>query len=105
MLSCRSPSVTSPVAVRPVRRSAAHTVEFAVVSVVFFITIFCIIEMCRVLMVCHLLNEAARRGCRAIIVEGTSNTTAQTAVDNYLSASGVSGYTTTVQVNDAVANA
>jgi len=86
-------------------RPAAHTVEFAIVSLVFFVVILGIVEMCRVLMVCHLLEEAARRGCRTVVIEGTSNTDAQTAIDNYLPTSGVNGYTMTVLVNDVVANA
>jgi Flp pilus assembly protein TadG len=76
-----------------------------VVALVFFTMVFCIIEMDRALMVCHLLSEASRRGARAAAIEGTSNTDVNSAVDNYLPTAGVTGYTTTVLVNDAVANA
>jgi Flp pilus assembly protein TadG len=72
---------------------------------VFFLIVLGLIEMCRVLMVCHMLHEASRRGCRAVVVEGTANTDAQTAIDNYLQVNYVNGYSTTVLVNDAVANA
>ena len=86
-------------------RSGAHAVEFVLVSMVFFLLLIGIIEMSRVLMVCHLLNEAARRGARTGVIEGTSDTDVKTAVDDYLTDSGVSGQNTTVLVNDAVANA
>lgn len=72
---------------------------------VFFLIVLGLIEMCRVLMVCHMLHEASRRGCRAAVIEGTSNTDAQTAIDNYLHGNYVNGYSMTVLVNDAVANA
>jgi Flp pilus assembly protein TadG len=86
-------------------RAAVHSVEFAIVSLVFFTVVLGIFEMCRVFMVCHLLSEGSRRACRTIVVEGTSNTDAQTALDNYLPNSGVNGYSMSVLVNDVVANA
>ena len=87
------------------RRWAASTVEFAVVAPVFFAIVFGMIELGRGLMVLHLLNHAARAGCRVAAVEGRSNSDISTAVTNTLSSQGISTEAVTVQVNDGTANA
>jgi Flp pilus assembly protein TadG len=87
------------------RRRGAHTVEVAFVSPVLFLTILGLFEIGRGLMVVHLLNNAAQAGCRAGIIEGQSTANIQTAVNNALTATGVSGDSVTVQVNDGSADA
>lgn len=88
---------------RPARRGAT-AVEFAVVIPVFLFLIFGIAEIGRAYMVTHLLNNAARNGCRTGILSSKANTDITSAVDSALSGK-VSGYTTTVKVNGTVANA
>jgi Flp pilus assembly protein TadG len=86
-------------------RRAATSVEFAVVAPVFFLMLFGIIEVGRGLMVVHLLNNAARAGCRAGVVEGRSNSDISAAVVGCLSAQGITTEAVSVQVNDGTADA
>jgi len=92
--SCRRPT-----------RTGSTTVEFAVVGGVFFLVVFAIFELGRGVMVLHQLANAARIGCRAAVVEGTSDSAVRQAVDNNLRAAGISGAAVTVQVNDAAGSA
>jgi Flp pilus assembly protein TadG len=82
------------------RRIGATTVEFAVISPVIFLFVFGLIELARGIMVMHLLTNAARNGCRVGIIEGKSNQDITTAVNNTLTATGISGDSITVYVND-----
>ncbi len=92
--------------VRPgVRRGMAHTVEMAIVAPIFFLMVLGVIEVGRAFMVTHLLNNCARTGCRVGIIDGTSSSTIDAAVSNALSGQGISGQTTTVYINGAVADA
>jgi Flp pilus assembly protein TadG len=78
--------------------------EFAFVAPVFFTMILGIVELGRGCMVQELLTEAARRGCRAGVIEGTSSTQITNAVNNYLSGLGISGDSVGISVNDAPVN-
>ena len=80
-------------------RAGAHLVEFALVLPVFFLFVFGLIEFGRGLMVSSLIANSARSGCRAGILPGKQNSDVNTAVDGQLQAQGISGYTTTIQVN------
>src|SRR5262249_18119582 len=82
------------------QRIGATTVEFAVISPVIFLFVFGLIELARGIMVTHLLTNAARNGCRVGIIEGKSNQDITTAVNNTLTATGISGDSITVYVND-----
>src|SRR5688572_25123892 len=62
-------------------RTGAHIVEFAVVVPVFLAFIFGLIEIGRGMMVSSLMSNAARAGCRAGIIPGSSNSSVTTAVD------------------------
>ena len=53
------------------RRSGSAVVELAIVSPVFFLLLFGLVEMGRTLMVKHALTEAARAGCRESILSTT----------------------------------
>jgi Flp pilus assembly protein TadG len=64
-----------------------------------------VVELGRALMVIHLLNNAAEAGCRVGIVEGKSTTNITTAVNNSLTAVGISSDTVSVTVNDGSADA
>lgn len=91
--------------VRVPKRTGASAVEFALVVPAFLALIFGMTEIGRGFMVTHLLNSAARNGCRTGILSGKSDTDITTAVNNSLSGQGISGYSTTVKVNGSVANA
>ena len=87
-------------------RRGATAVEFALIAwLAFFPILFGIIELGRGLMVTELLNDAARIGCRAGVVEGKTTSDIQTAVNNFLPTVGINTDTVTVQVNDGSADA
>lgn len=90
-----------PMRPHPRKRRGASLVEFAFVCPVFFAMIFGVIEVGRGLMVQQLLTEAARRGARAGVIEGTSSAQIKSAVTDYLASVGVNGSTAGVSVNDA----
>ncbi len=85
----------------PQKRRGATLVEFAFVAPVFIGMVLGVIELGRGLMVQQLLTEAARRGARAGVIEGTSSTQIKQAVTDYLTTVGVNGSTAGVSVNDA----
>jgi Flp pilus assembly protein TadG len=84
-------------------RSGATTVEFAFVAPIFFMMVLGLIEIGRACMVTELLNEAARRGCRAGVIEGTGTTAIQNAATNFLTSVGINGESASVYVNDQLA--
>ncbi|HEV3235360.1 MAG TPA: TadE/TadG family type IV pilus assembly protein [Gemmataceae bacterium] len=84
-------------------RRAVSVVEFALVAPIFFIVVMGLIEIGRACMVTELLTEAARRGCRAGVIEGTSTSSIQKTATDYLAAVGISGESADVYVNDAPA--
>jgi Flp pilus assembly protein TadG len=84
-------------------RRGATVVEFVPVSLTFFILVFGLIEIGRACMVTELLTEAARRACRAGVIEGTSSGSIQAAATNFLSSVGINGESANVYVNDTPA--
>jgi len=76
-------------------RRGASAVEFAVVSPVFFLLIFGMIEYGRLVMVQQLLTNAAREGARVGVLDNSTSSDVSTAVNNYLSAAKVTGATIT----------
>ncbi len=80
-------------------RRGATAVEFALVAPVMFFMVLGIIEVGRGFMVIHLLDGAARAGCRAAIVPGSTTTQVRTKVNTMLASQGVPGTNTTVLVN------
>lgn len=77
-------------------RRGVATVEFAVVAPVFFVLVLGVIEFTRAMMVEELLTNAAHEGARAGVLDNSQVSDVTSAVNNYLSAAGVSGATTTV---------
>jgi Flp pilus assembly protein TadG len=98
----REPGVTN--GSRKWVRRAATAVEFAVVAPVLLFVLFNIIEYGRQLMVMELLTDAARRGCRQAILEGTTTQQIKDAATNYLSGFGISGDSAQVIINDGAGN-
>ncbi|HZT80446.1 MAG TPA: TadE family protein [Gemmataceae bacterium] len=86
-------------------RPGAATVEFAVVAPVFFLLALGIIDVGRGLMVQHLMQNAARQGCRAGILPSNGNAEITAAVTGALQPAGISSESITVTVNDGVKDA
>ncbi|MBO0696901.1 MAG: pilus assembly protein [Zavarzinella sp.] len=84
---------------RLTNRPAAATVEFAFVVPLFFLLILGAIDCGRAMMGLDLIANASRSGCRAGTLPQATNSDVTSAVDAHLSSGGVSGATTTVQVN------
>lgn len=101
-----------PVAIIPQRESrdsqyrrGAAALEFALVIPFVFLLIFGTIEIGRGFMVMHQLNSATRDACRTGILRDKSNSDIEAVLTSKLQSQGISGYTTTVEVNNVPANA
>jgi Flp pilus assembly protein TadG len=77
-------------------RRGAVTVEMAIVAPIFFLFVLGVIEFTRAMMVESLLTNAAHLGARSGILDGAQQSDVTTAVNNYLSAGGISGASTSV---------
>ena len=80
-------------------RRGVAAVEFACVAPLFFLLVFGLIEYGRMVMVQQLLTNAAREGARVGVLDGSTETKVNTAVNTYLSAAGIKKTTTTVSPN------
>ncbi len=80
---------------RRARRGAA-AVEFALVAPIFFALILGTVEVGRLIMVQHILTNASREGARLAVLEGTTLSEVQTALDDYMANSSISGASLTV---------
>jgi len=66
-------------------RRGVTAVEFALVAPVFFLLVFMLIELGRMMMIRQSLTNAAREGCRtAVLATTTSSSKVEAAVRNYL---------------------
>ena len=81
------------------KRSGAAVVEFAVVVPVFFLLVFGMIEYGRLVMVQQVLTNAAREGARVGVLDGATQATVTSAVNNYLTSASINGATTAVSPN------
>jgi Flp pilus assembly protein TadG len=86
------------------QRRGAAVVEFALVAPLFFLIVLGLIEMGRACMVAEQLTEAARRGCRQGVIEGTASAAIKQAATDYLTSVGINGETASVSVNDGTAD-
>lgn len=80
-------------------RTGAAAVEFALICPVLFLVFLGVIEFGRAMMVSEILNTAVRTGCRAGTMIGATNSSVTSGVTQCLT--GISGTTTTIQVNGA----
>lgn len=78
------------------RRRGAAVVEFAVVAPVFFLFVFGMIEYGRMVMVEQILTNAAREGARVGILDNSTTSDVDAAVNQYLTAANITGATITV---------
>lgn len=76
-------------------RTGAAVVEFAVVSPVFFLLVFGMIEYGRMVMVQQMLTNAAREGARVGVLDNSTASDVSTAVQNYLTAANITSPTIT----------
>ena len=84
----------------PFRRGAA-TVEMALAVPILFIVIFAIFEFGQAFLMQHLLQNAAREGCRTGVLPHSTNAAVLASVNKALQARGIAGTTTTILVNNA----
>lgn len=95
------------------RRRGAHIAEFALITPVLFTLLFGMIEMGRACMVLHLLNNAARLGCRMAAVapptangsSGVSTATITSTVQGNLTGMGIPNDVVNVTINDGSTDA
>jgi Flp pilus assembly protein TadG len=73
----------------PNRRRGAATVEFALVSPLFILLLFGMIEFGRMTMVKQVIINASREGARQAVVEGATSEKIKDVVETYLTASHV----------------
>jgi len=66
---------------------------------VFFLLVFGMIEYGRLVMVQQVLTNACREGARVGVLDGATQTSVNTAVNNYLTSANITGATTTVTPN------
>jgi Flp pilus assembly protein TadG len=74
------------------------------VAPIFFLIVLGLVEFGRACMVNELLTEAARQGCRAGVIEGTSSAAIKQAATDYLTGVGINGETAGVIINDQAAD-
>lgn len=66
-------------------RTGAASIEFTVVLMFLFVPLMLgMFELSRVMWVAHILDDAARAGCRTGISQGKANTDVQTTVQNII---------------------
>jgi Flp pilus assembly protein TadG len=80
-------------------RLGAAAVEFAIVAPVFFLLVFGMVEYGRMIMVQQVLTNAAREGARVGVLDSSTYTDVQTAVNNYLIAAKISTTAATIGCN------
>jgi Flp pilus assembly protein TadG len=88
-------------------RRGTATVELALVLPLFFMVVLGIIEFGRAMMVSNVVTNAAREGARMAVIDGSTNTSVQQAINAMLTqATGVSAssVTTTITVTAAAGN-
>ena len=80
-------------------RRGAAAVEFAVIAPLFFLLVFGMIEYGRMVMVQQVITNASREGARRAVLDGATEATVQTVVDEYLASGSIVGATVTVTPN------
>ncbi len=82
------------------KRRGATLVEMAFALPVLLLIVLGLFEFAFVFLVQHLLQDAAREGCRSAALPGSTNTQVQESVASSLQAYGIGGITTRILVNN-----
>ena len=86
--------------VRRTARRGAAAVEFAVVCIPFFLLVFGMFEIGRMMMVRQILTNASREGARAVILESATVADVETMVTDYAASCSIPGATAICSPND-----
>ena len=81
-------------------RCGSVVVEFAVVAIPLFLFVFASIEFGRAIMVSHVMEEAARTGCRASVVGGATTESVEDAIESVIAQAGINEYTVEIEPED-----
>lgn len=87
---------------RTTRRTGTATVEMALVCPVLFVMVFGLFEVAYGYMVQHLIEDAARQGCRVGICYRKTNATVLSTVNSLLQTERVVGANTKILVNNVI---
>jgi Flp pilus assembly protein TadG len=77
-------------------RRGAEVLELAIVLVLFLYITFGVFEFGRMMIVRELITHAAREGARRGVVVGATDAQALAAIDDRLTAAGISGYSRSI---------
>lgn len=99
----RRPNLVRLASKRQMRRGAT-LVEMAFALPVLLLIVLGLFEFAFVFLVQHLLQDAAREGCRSAALPGSTNIEVQESVASSLQAYGISGITTRILVNNVQAD-
>ncbi len=80
-------------------RKGAATVELAIVLPMLLMLVFGGLEIGRAVMVKHILEEAARAGCRVATMENATTQDVNDIVDQAMQNAKITGYVTTISPN------
>jgi Flp pilus assembly protein TadG len=75
-----------PSVAKPDQRQGAAAIEFAFIAPVFLLLLSGIIEFGQAFQVKHTLSEASRRGARAAIIDGTTNSQITSTIKTFCTA-------------------
>lgn len=78
------------------QRRGAAAVEFAIVATVFFMFVFAIFEIGRLVMLQQIMGECCRQGARRAILENASETAVVDLVKSRLAANSIPGADVTI---------
>jgi Flp pilus assembly protein TadG len=66
--------------------------------------VFGIIEMGRAIMVNQVITNAAREGARRAVISGATDEQVQSRISKYLADAGITGYSSTIEVDGSAAS-
>ena len=75
-------------------------VEFAIIAPLFFLLVFGMIEYGRMVMVQQIITNASREGARRAVLDGASAGDVETAVEDFLEQSSITGAEVTLDPAD-----
>lgn len=97
----RAPRQTVRLRGRAATRRGATVVEMALAAPILLLVTFGLFEFGYAFMVQHLMQDAAREGCRIAVFPRSTNTAVLDNVNQSLQSKGINGAATTILVNNA----